>query len=168
MFANHYDRFGNPYFEADGSVWDREVMPSDPGRLSPRRIRRRFRSLPGTGSPTISRSPLTKREPCCGCSLAMSVGPLRYYRMPSQRLRAFVTQSSRIAAELHEARERILDKAEAVSDQVLPSDDPKRRDSTARYILTKSQKPGRARFHALTDHLGLETGGGAVVFGWVE
>jgi uncharacterized protein VirK/YbjX len=91
----------------------------------------------------------------------------RYYKMPSQRLRAFVTQSSRIAAELCEARERILDRAEAVLQEALFSDDPKRCDSAARYILTKSQS-GRARFHALTDHLQLDPKADRPVILWME
>ena len=67
----------------------------------------------------------------------------RYYKMPSQRLRAFITQSSRIAAELNEARERILDRAEAVLCEALFSDDPKRRESAARYLLMKSLSGAR-------------------------
>jgi hypothetical protein len=70
------------------------------------------------------------------------------------RLRAFVRNSPWVREELHEARERILDRAEQVLHEALFSDDPKRRDSAARFILTKSQS-GRAGFHALTDHLQL-------------
>jgi hypothetical protein len=29
MFTNYYGQFGNPYFGADGHVWDRDLMPSD-------------------------------------------------------------------------------------------------------------------------------------------
>ena len=91
----------------------------------------------------------------------------RYYKMSAQRLRAIVTNSSQVAAELYEARERILDRAEAVLFEALFSNDPKRRDSAARYILTKSQS-GRARFHALTDHLRLDPKAGRPTIRWAE
>ena len=67
----------------------------------------------------------------------------------------------------HEARERILDRAEQVLFEALFSDDPKRRDSAARFILTKSQN-GRARFHALTDHLQLDPNADRPTIRWAE
>ena len=76
--------------------------------------------------------------------------------IPPARIRSFTRNSPWIQQEFAEARERILDRAEAVLQEALFSDDPKRCDSAARYILTKSQS-GRARFHALTEHLNLET-----------
>ena len=51
--------------------------------------------------------------------------------------------------------------------EALFSDDPKRRDSAARYILTKSQS-GRARFHALTDHLQLDPNADRPTIRWAE
>ena len=83
------------------------------------------------------------------------------------RVRAFTDKSPWIQRELYEARERILDKTEEVLFEASFSDDPKRRDSVARYILTKSQT-GRARLHALTEHLRPETNGGVVDIRWVE
>ena len=71
------------------------------------------------------------------------------------------------AEELHEARERILDRAEAVLYEALFSDDPKRRNSAAQFILTKSQC-GRARFHALTDHLQLDPNADRPTIRWSE
>jgi hypothetical protein len=166
MFANYYDQVGNPYFEADGHVWEREVMPPDASGYMPTDLV----ALPKpTWDSFPDNQPLSADE--ARTLLWLFAGNVceaaRYYKMPSQRLRAFVAHSDRIAAELYEARERILDLAEANLYEALFSDDPKRRDSAARYILTKSQT-GRARFHALTDHLTLETGGGAVDIRWVE
>lgn len=156
MFANYYNQLGNPYFEADGHVWEREVMSSDPDGYLPE-------DLVALPEPTWDRfpddQPLSADE--ARTLLWMFAGNVsdaaRYYKMPPQRLRAFITHSSRVAAELYEARERILDRAEAVLFEALFSDDPRRRDSAARYILTKSAA-GRSRLHALTDHLRLETG----------
>jgi hypothetical protein len=166
MFTNYYGQFGNPYFEADGRVWDRDLMPADAAGYLPD-------DLVALPEPTWDRSPddqpLSADE--ARTLLWLFAGDIgraaRYYRMPPKRLRTFVRHSSRIAAELHEARERILDMAEAVLLEALFSDDPKRRDSAARYILTKSQT-GRARLHALTEHLRVETGEGAVDIRWAE
>ena len=154
MFTNYYSQLGNPFFEADGHVWDRDLMPPDASGYLPD-------DLVVLPEPTWDSfpddQPLSADE--ARTLLWLFAGDVskaaRYYKMPPQRLRAFVTHSSRIAAELGEARERILDRAEEILYEALFSDDPKRRDSTARYILTKSQS-GRARFHALTDHLQLD------------
>ena len=166
MFTNYYSQLGNPFFEAEGHVWDRDLMPPDAAGYLPD-------DLVALPEPTWDRfpddQPLSADE--ARTLLWMFAGNVsraaRYYKMPPPRLRAFVRHSSRIAAELHEARERILDMAEAVLFEALFSDDPTRRDSAARYILTKSQT-GRARLHALTEHLRLETGGGAVDIRWAE
>ena len=166
MFANHYDKLGNPYFEADGNVWEREVMPCDPDGYLPDDLvalpKPTWGSFPNN-QPLSADEARTLLWRCAG-----DVGKAaRYYKMPPQRLRAFVTHSSRIAAEFHEARERILDRAEEVLFEALFSDDPKRRDSAARYILTKSAT-GRARFHALTDHLQLDPKADRPTLRWVE
>ena len=166
MFANYYGQLGNPYFEAGGNVWEREVMPSDPDGYLPD-------DLVALPKPTWDSFP--DNQPLSGDEVrtlvwlfAGDVGKAaRYYKMPAQRLRAFITHSNRIAAELHEARERILDRAEEVLFEALFSDDPKRRDSTARYILTKSQM-GRARLHALTDHLELDPHAERPTIRWAE
>ena len=85
----------------------------------------------------------------------------------SGRIRAFVKNSPWIAAEVAEARERILDRAEQVLFEALFSDDPKRRDSAARYILTKSQM-GRSRLYALTEHLQLDPKADRPVIRWAD
>jgi hypothetical protein len=166
MFANYYNQLGNPYFEADGHVWYREVMPSDPDGYLPDDLvmlaKPIWNSFPDN-------QPLSADE--ARTLLWRFAGDVskaaRYYKMPPQRLRAFVTHSSRVAAELHEARERILDRAEEILHEALFSDDPKRRDSAARYILTKSAT-GRARFHALTDHLRLDPNTDRPTIRWAE
>jgi hypothetical protein len=91
----------------------------------------------------------------------------RHYKIPPQRLRAFIKNSPRVAADCNEARERILDKAEEVLFEALFSEDKKRRDSAARYILQKSAF-GRARFHALTDHLQLDPKADRPVIRWID
>jgi hypothetical protein len=166
MFTNYYGQFGNPYFEADGHVWDRDLMPPDAAGYLPDDLV----SLPEpTWDLFPDDQPLSADE--ARSLLWLFAGDIgratRYDRMPPERVRAFVMHSSRVAAELHEARERILDRAEEILLEALFSDDPKRRDSTARYILTKSQT-GRARLRALTEHLRLETGGGAIDIRWAE
>jgi hypothetical protein len=166
MFSNHYNQLGNPYFEADGNVWDREVMPSDPDGYLPDDL---VMLAEPTWNSFSDNQPLSADE--ARTLLWLFAGNVskaaRYYKLPPQRLRAFVAHSSRIAAELCEARERILDKAEEVLFEALFSNDPKRRDSAARYILTKSQA-GRSRLHALTEHLSLKTGAGSVELRWAE
>ena len=53
-----------------------------------------------------------------------------------------VTPVGNFTAELYEARERILDMAEAVRSKRCP-DDPKRRDSTALFILKVADRAER-------------------------
>jgi hypothetical protein len=166
MFTNHYDQLGNPYFEADCHVWDREVMPSDPDGYLPDDLV----ALPKpTWDSFPDNQPLSADEARTLVWLfAGNVSKAaRYYKMPPERLRAFIAHSSRIAAELYEARERILDRAEQVLHEALFSDDPKRRDSAAKYILTKSAT-GRSRFHALTDHLQLDPKAARPTIRWAE
>ena len=166
MFTNYYGQFGNPYFEADGYAWDRELMPPDAAGYLPDDLV----ALPKpTWDSFPDNQPLSADE--TRTLLWLFAGDVskaaRYYKMPPQRLRAFVTHSSRVAAELHEARERILDRAEEILFEALFSDDPKRRDSAARYILTKSAA-GRSRFHALTDHLQLDRNADHLTIRWAE
>lgn len=166
MFTNYYGQFGNPFFEADGHVWDRDLMPPDAAGYLPD-------DLVALPEPTWDRfpddHPLSADE--ARTLLWLFAGDVRkaarYYKMPPQRLRNFVTYSSRIAAELCEARERILDRAEEILYEALFSDDPKRRNSAARYILTKSQM-GRSRLHALTEHLQLDPKAGRPAIRWAE
>jgi hypothetical protein len=164
-FNNLYGEVGNPLFESDGVVFQRAFMPPDLTGYLPDDLVAPYESahrLP-------NEEPLTARDVrsalwLCAGSVSKAAKRLG---VPSARVRAFVRNSQWIQQELDEARERILDVAEANLYEALFSDDPKRRDSAARYILTKSQT-GRARLHALTDHPKLETGGGAVDIRWVE
>jgi hypothetical protein len=163
-FNNLYGEVGNPLFESDGVVFERAFMPPDPTGYLPDDL-----VVPIRGAAHSDSDPLEARD--VRSALWLCAGDIRRAAerlgVPSARVRSFVRNSPWIQEELDEARERILDRAEAVLHEALFSDDPKRRDSAARYILTKSQT-GRARFHALTDHLTLETGGGVVDIRWVE
>jgi hypothetical protein len=163
-FNNLYGEVGNPLFESDGVVFQRALMPPDMTRYLPDDL-----VVPIRGATLSNSDPLEARD--VRSALWLCAGDMRRAAerlgVPSGRVRAFVRNSPWIQQELAEARERILDMAEAILFEALFSDDPKRRDSTARYILTKSQT-GRARLHALTEHLRLETGGGSVDIRWVE
>jgi hypothetical protein len=155
VFANDYHCIGNPYFDSDGHAWDRRLLPSDLTGYCPDDLV----TLPKpTWDAYPDSSPLTADDARTLLWLfAGDVGrAARYYKIPPQRLRAFIRNSPRVAADYNEARERILDMAEAVLFEALFSDDKRRRDSAARYVLTKS-KCGRSRFHALTDHLEVAT-----------
>jgi hypothetical protein len=166
MFANDYYCIGNPYFESDGQVWARTLMPDDPNGYLPD-------DLVAIPAPTWESysdlDPLTADD--ARTLIWRFAGDVsraaRYYKIPPQRLRAFIRNSPRVADEYNEARERILDKAEEVLFEALFSEDPRRRDSAARYILTKSQM-GRSRFHALTEHLALDPKAERPVIRWVD
>ena len=145
MFANHYDQLGNPYFEADGNVWEREVMPCDPDSYLPDDLvalpKPTWGSFPNN-QPLSADEARTLLWRCAGDVSKAA----RYYKMPPQRLRAFLTHSSRIAAEFHEARERILDRAgRGSSFEALFSDDPKRRDILQRDTFSPNQLRAWAR-----------------------
>ena len=166
MFANYYDRIGNPYFESDGNAWERTLIPRDPDEYLPDDLV----ALPDpTWDSYPDSNPLTADD--ARTLLWLFAGDVsraaRYYKIPPQRLRAFIRNSPRVAADYNEARERILDKAEEILFEALFSDDPKRRDSAARYVLSKSQF-GRARLHALTNHLELDPDADQPTIRWID
>jgi hypothetical protein len=164
-YNNLYHEVANPLFEADGVDYRRAVLPSDPDGYLPDDL-----VIPYESAHRLANDePLTSRD--VRSALWLCAGNVNRAAerlgIPPARIRSFARNSPWIQQEFAEARERILDRAEAVLCEALFSDDPKRRDSAARYLLTKSQS-GRERFHALTDHLRLETGGGAVDIRWAE
>jgi hypothetical protein len=165
-YNNLYYEVGNPLFEADGVDYRRAVLPSDPYGYLPDDLvvpyDRPIRKL-GYGEPLTARDVRSSLWLCAG-DIRKAVQRLG---VPPARLRAFVRNSPWVREELDEARERILDRAEDILHEALFSDDPKRRDSAARYILTKSQN-GRARFHALTDHLQLDPNADRPTIRWAE
>jgi hypothetical protein len=61
-------------------------------------------------------------------------------RISPQRLRAFVKKSPRLQAEADEAREQLLDAAEDVAYEALTDEDPSRKDTMARFVLTNLGK----------------------------
>jgi hypothetical protein len=164
-YNNLYHEVANPLFESDGIDCQRAVLPLDPHGYLPNDLVSPYESA----HPLPNEEPLTARD--VRSALWLCAGDMRRAAerlgVPSGRVRAFARNSPWIQQELAEASERILDMAEAVLLEALFSDDPKRRDSAARFILTKSQT-GRARLHALTDHLRLDTGGGSVDIRWAE
>jgi hypothetical protein len=165
-YNNLYYEVGNPLFEADGVDYRRAVLPSDPyGYLPDDLVVPYDRPIRTLGDD----EPLTARD--VRSALWLCAGDIRkavqHLGVPPARLRAFIRNCPWVREELHEARERILDRAEEVLFEALFSDDPGRRDSAARYILTKSAF-GRARFHALTDHLELDADADRPVIRWAE
>ena len=163
-FNNLYGEIGNPLFESDGVVFQRAVMPSDLTGYLPDDL-----VVPIRGAILSDSDPLEARD--VRSALWLCAGDIRKAAerlgVTPSRLRAFVRNSPWVREELHEARERILDRAEAVLYEALFSDDPKRRDSAAQFILTKSQS-GRGRFHALTDHLQLDPNADRPTIRWAE
>lgn len=165
-YNNLYYEVGNPLFEADGVDYRRAVLPSDPdGYLPDDLVVPYGRPIRKLGDD----EPLTARD--VRSALWLHAGNIRAAAgrlgVPPARLRAFVRNSPWVRREFNEARERILDRAEGVLFEALFSDEPRRRDSAAKYILTKSQT-GRARFHALTDHLQLDPKTDRPTIRWVE
>jgi hypothetical protein len=165
-YNNLYYEVGNPLFEADGVDYRRAVLPSDPDGYLPDDLvvpyGRPIRKL-GDDEPLAARD-VRSALWLCGSDIRNAAERLG---VPPARVRAFVRNSPWVREELDEARERILDMAEAVLFEALFSDDPKRRDSTARYILTKSQM-GRSRMHALAEHLQLDPKADQPVIRWVD
>ena len=165
-YNNLYYEVANPLFEADGVDHRRAVLPSDPHGYLPDDLvvpyGRPIRKL-------ADNEPLTARD--VRSALWLTAGDIRKAAgrlgVAPARVRAFVRNSPWVQEELDEARERILDMAEAVLFEALFSNDPKRRDSTARYILTKSQF-GRSRLHALTDCVRLDPKADRPVIRWVD
>jgi hypothetical protein len=163
-FNNLYGEVGNPLFESDGVVFQRALLPSDLTGYLPDDL-----VVPIRGAALSDSDPLEARD--VRSALWLCAGDIRKSAdrlgVSAARVRAFVKNSPWVQGEQHEARERILDKAEAVLYEALFSDDPKRQDSAARYILTKS-KMGRSRLHALTDHLKLDPAADRPVIRWAD
>ena len=90
MFTNYYSQLGNPFFEADGHVWDRDLMPPDASGYLPDDLI----VLPEpTWNSFPDNQPLSADE--ARTLLWLFAGDVskaaRYYKMPPQRLRAFVS-----------------------------------------------------------------------------
>lgn len=164
-YNNLYNEVANPLFEADGVDYRRSVLRPDPHGYLPNDLVAPYKSA----HQLANEEPLTARDVRSALWLCAGDIPKAAQRLgiPIARVRAFADKSAWVREELHEARERILDRAEEILYEALFSDDPGRRDSAARYILTKSQS-GRARFHALTDHLQLDPKAYRPVIRWVE
>lgn len=165
MYANYYAQIGNPYFDCEGSHWQRQYMPPDQTDYCPSDLvaipRPTWEQLPDS-------YPLSADE--ARTLLWMFAGDVtraaNYYRMPPARLRAFIRNAPVIAADLHEMMERLLDRAEQVIHDALFSDDPKRRLEAARYVLTKNER-GRARgWHFASKIVDAKADEKGVVFAW--
>jgi hypothetical protein len=164
-YNNLYYEVGNPLFEADRVDYRRAVLPSDPDGYLPDDLVVPY----STVNPILNHETLAARD--VRSAVWLCAGDIRKAAerlgVPPARVRAFVRNSPWVREELDEARERILDRAEEVLFEALFSDDPRRRDSAARYILTKSQF-GHSRFHALTEHLKLDPDADRPVIRWAE
>ena len=164
-FNNLYGEVGNPFFESNGVVFQRALMPSDLTGYLPNDLVAPYESA----HHLANEEPLTARD--VRSALWLCAGNIRQASerlgVPVARVRAFVRNLPWVGEELDEARERILDRAEEVLFEALFSGDPRRRDSAARYILTKSQT-GRARLHALTDHLQIDPKADRPTIRWAD
>jgi hypothetical protein len=164
-YNNLYYEVANPLFEADGLDYRRAELPSDPHGYLPDDLVAPYESA----HRLANEEPLTARD--VRSALWLAAGNIRkaaeQLGVPPARIRAFARNSPWVQIELNEARERILDKAEEILFEALFSDDSKRRDSAARYVLSKSQF-GRARLHALTSHLALDPEADRPVIRWVD
>ena len=164
-YFNLYSEVANPLFRSDEVVYQRAHVPVDSDGYLPDDLVVPYESI----RQLADDEPLESRD--VRSALWLCAGNMRKAAerlgVPPARVRAFVRNSPWVREELDEARERILDMAEAVLFEALFSDDPKRRDSTARYILTKSQM-GRSRMHALAEHLQLDPKADQPVIRWVD
>jgi hypothetical protein len=164
-YNNLYHEVANPLFEAEGVDYRRAVLPPDPHGYLPNDLVAPYESA----HRLANEEPLTARD--VRSALWLCAGNVRQAAqrlgVPFARMLAFADKSPWVREELCEARERILDRAEEILYEALFSDDPKRRDSAARYILTKSNA-GRSRLHALTDHLQLDPRTDRPTIRWAE
>jgi hypothetical protein len=64
----------------------------------------------------------------------------RRIKVSSHRLRRFVEKSPRLMEEQREAQQQLVDKAEDVVYDALSDEDPSRRDTMARFVLTNLGK----------------------------
>jgi hypothetical protein len=89
--------------------------------------------------------PLETEE--CRTAIWMAAGNIteaaKLIKVSSNRLRVFVKKSAYLTAEMQEAADRLVDIAEAnVRDALLDKEDPSRRDTMSRYVLSNI---GRSR-----------------------
>lgn len=86
--------------------------------------------------------PLVVEE--CRTALWMAEGNVtraaRILKTPPARLRKFIRGSERLQAECEEAREQLVDQAEAVISEALSSGEPARSDSMAKYVASNLGK----------------------------
>jgi hypothetical protein len=165
VYNNLYHEVANPLFEADGVDYRRAVLPPDPHGYLPNDLVAPYESV----HRLANEEPLTARD--VRSALWLCAGDVRKAAkrlgVPPGRIDSFARNSPWVQEELKEARERILDKAEEVLLEALFSNDARRRDSAARYILTKSER-GRSRMHAITKHLNLDPNADRPTIRWAD
>lgn len=89
-------------------------------------------------------------------------------RITSKRLRAFVRNSKYLTAELEEASEQLVDKAEAIAYEALTDEsDPGRQDSMARFIMSgKGRSRGHGTGNSKAPGVNINLGGGRLSIQW--
>jgi hypothetical protein len=164
-YCNLYNEVANPLFESDGVDYRRAVFPSDPDGYLPDDLVVPYEST----RQLADDEPLMARD--VRSALWLAAGDIRRAAarlgVPPGRIRAFIKNSQWVQAEADEAKESILDKAEEILFEALFSDDAGRRDSAAKYILTKS-KIGSSRLHAFDGHLELNEKPSGPTIRWAD
>jgi hypothetical protein len=83
----------------------------------------------------------------------------------SQHLRSIVRRTPELAAECEEAKEQLVDAAEAVVAGALKSSDARLKDTAARFVI---EKLGQDRRLSRSNVIQLRTPGGTIEIGWAE
>jgi hypothetical protein len=143
MYCNNYSAVGNSPFQCEGELFIRTLVPADKYLFLPTDLV----ELPEpTWDAYPNDSPISAEEArTLLWTFSGNVSQAAaYYKIPPARLRAFVRSSTYIARELAEIQERLLDLAEHNLCEALMSDDPKRNNWAAKFILERTAE-GRSR-----------------------
>jgi hypothetical protein len=164
MYRNNYESVGNLPFECDGESFIRTTVPRS--ELIPTSLI----SLPEpTWSSYPDDYPISAEE--VRTLLWMFSGDISqaaaYYKVPSARLRMFIRKTAYVARELAEIQEQLLDIAEYNIHEALVSNDPKRRDSAARFVLEKSVA-GRSRMGVIERYVKVHASEKGPTITWVD
>jgi hypothetical protein len=118
-----------------------------------------------------SELPLDPEE--CRTAIWMASGNVteaaKLLKITSIRLRAFVKKSPYLTAEMQEAADRLVDIAEAnVKDALTDEQDPSRRDTMSRFVLTNIGKSrGWGAGHSASLNVKNSTGG-TIIVQWAD
>lgn len=117
-----------------------------------------------------SELPLDPEE--CRTALWMSSGNVteaaKLIKVTSIRLRNFIKKSPYLTAEMQEAADRIVDIAESnVLDALTDEQDPSRRDTMSRFVLTNIGK-ARGWGSGNSPNVNIKNAGGTIIVQWAD